>query len=282
MLQENFHISEQDLLLAADGELSRRRMAQVRHHLAACWSCRARLRRIESAIVDFVEAHQDSLNAQLPPAAASRALLRARLAEQDATQRTFAEWFFELTAARRALVWASLALAVAFGVWSTPGLRTRTEPQASFVEFGRGATPDPGLTPGATVAVTRDELCAPGTRHRTPAIPRAVALQVFKTYGIADPSPRGYELDHLITPELGGSADVRNLWPQPYQASSWSAHAKDALEDHLYQLVCDGNIDLATAQREIATDWISAYKKYFRTDEPLLVHAQFLKDQPWE
>ena len=28
-------------------------------------------------------------------------------------------------------------------------------------------------------------------------------------------------------------------------------------------------LDLATAQREIATNWIEAYKKYFHTDQPL-------------
>jgi hypothetical protein len=41
------------------------------------------------------------------------------------------------------------------------------------------------------------------------------------------------------------------------------------LEDHLRNLVCDGQLDLATAQREIATNWIEAYKKYFHTDRPL-------------
>jgi hypothetical protein len=34
-------------------------------------------------------------------------------------------------------------------------------------------------------------------------------------------------------------------------------------------LVCSGKLDLPTAQHEIATDWIAAYRKYFSTDEPL-------------
>jgi hypothetical protein len=41
------------------------------------------------------------------------------------------------------------------------------------------------------------------------------------------------------------------------------------LEDRLRQMVCDGQMDLATAQREIAINWIEAYKKYFKTDRPL-------------
>jgi hypothetical protein len=121
-----------------------------------------------------------------------------------------------------------------------------------------------------------------GEGEREISVPPPLALKVFETYGITDPRPRAYELDYLISPELGGSGDARNLWPQAYQAPVWNAHAKDALEEHLFQLVCHGNLDLATAQHDIATDWISAYKKYFDTDRPLSAHAAFLKDRPWE
>jgi hypothetical protein len=33
-------------------------------------------------------------------------------------------------------------------------------------------------------------------------------------------------------------------------------------------MVCSGQLDLATAQREISQDWVAAYKKYFRTNAP--------------
>jgi len=33
---------------------------------------------------------------------------------------------------------------------------------------------------------------------------------------------------------------------------------KDRLEQRLHQLVCAGQLDLATAQHDIATDWIGA------------------------
>jgi hypothetical protein len=46
-------------------------------------------------------------------------------------------------------------------------------------------------------------------------------------------------------------------------------------------MVWEGKVDLATAQRDIASDWISTYKKYFQTAKPLPEHASFLKDQPW-
>ena len=78
-----------------------------------------------------------------------------------------------------------------------------------------------------------------------------------------------YELDYLITPELGGAPDPRNLWPQRYESRVWNAHVKDELERLLPTLVCDRRIRLETAQRDIARDWIAAYRKYFKTDAPL-------------
>ena len=75
-------------------------------------------------------------------------------------------------------------------------------------------------------------------------------------------------MDYLINPQLGGVDDVRNLWPQPY-SSEWNARAKDELERHLHQMVCDHKIELADAQREIAENWIDAYKKYFHTSKPI-------------
>ncbi len=42
-------------------------------------------------------------------------------------------------------------------------------------------------------------------------------------------------------------------------------------------MVCAGEVDLATAQRDIATDWIAAYKKYFHTDRPLSFQSDLLQ-----
>jgi hypothetical protein len=72
-----------------------------------------------------------------------------------------------------------------------------------------------------------------------------------------------------ITPALGGSDDIRNLWPHSYSATKWNARVKDELEDCLHALVCEGQLDPSTAQREIAGNWIMAYKKHMHTDQPL-------------
>jgi hypothetical protein len=67
-------------------------------------------------------------------------------------------------------------------------------------------------------------------------------------------SVESYEYDHFVPLELGGATnDPRNLWPEP----GASPNPKDAVEDQLRQEVCDGQISLAQAQHEIATNWVS-------------------------
>jgi hypothetical protein len=73
---------------------------------------------------------------------------------------------------------------------------------------------------------------------------------------------RDYEEDHLIPLSIGGNPkDERNIWPEP-RNTEFGAEIKDELELRLMHLVCRGNLPLATAQHDIATDWIKAYKKY--------------------
>jgi hypothetical protein len=133
--------------------------------------------------------------------------------------------------------------------------------------------PDSNLTPGAAVPVDRRVLCAEAGANNK-AVSASLQRKVFEEYRIGGADPRGYEVDYLITPALGGADDIRNLWPHSYSATVWNARIKDALESHLRNLVCDGNLDLAEAQREIAANWIAAYKKYFHTDEPLSEHRR--------
>jgi hypothetical protein len=128
--------------------------------------------------------------------------------------------------------------------------------------------PDSTKTPGATLAVTTQDICTPGYSHKVRNVPAEVKAEVYASYGIPSHEPGEYEVDHLISLELGGSNSVRNLWPESYLTSPWNAHVKDALENRLHRLVCDGTLDLATAQHDIAIDWIAAYQKYFHRRLP--------------
>jgi hypothetical protein len=131
---------------------------------------------------------------------------------------------------------------------------------------GEHTVPSRKLTPGAVRKVAKDEVCSANVQASM--VPVALQRRVFEEYGIPNAPANAYEVDYLITPELGGAADIRNLWPEPYSATIWNARVKDQLEDRLHQLVCDGQLDLATAQHDIATDWIAAYKKYFNSSRP--------------
>jgi len=126
--------------------------------------------------------------------------------------------------------------------------------------------PDPKLTPGETAAVTKEEIC--GARHiALDPIPVRLKSQIFARYGISTTGPSSYNIDHLIPAKLGGSNSIKNLWPQPLSAE-WNYSLKNKLEKHLLKKVCRGELELSKAQQEIATDWVSAYKKYVAGSRP--------------
>ena len=110
----------------------------------------------------------------------------------------------------------------------------------------------------------------PGYSKKVRDVPESVKRQVYASYGITSHQPHEYEVDHLISLELGGSNSIKNLWPQSYKTQPYNATVKDKLENKLHALVCSGAIDLQTAQRAIATNWIEAYRKYVGTDIPQL------------
>jgi hypothetical protein len=120
--------------------------------------------------------------------------------------------------------------------------------------------PNTQLTPGATLPVTVSDLCVRGYTRTVRSVPTSRRRAVFAEYGLIN-FRGGYELDHLIALELGGSNSIQNLWPETKHAT-WNAYVKDHLENRLHTMVCSGQLPLAQAQHEIATDWIAAYKKY--------------------
>jgi len=79
MKYEDPHLSDQQLLLSIEGELTPPEEKFVRHHLDACQKCRARGKELEDTISEFVLDYQSELDGKLPPIAGQRALLKARL-----------------------------------------------------------------------------------------------------------------------------------------------------------------------------------------------------------
>lgn len=274
MPDQDFHLSDQELVLAADGELDARRATHVRAHLAACWDCRARMAEIEATIADFARAYRQSHDSKVPPIEGPRAILKAQMAELAASSNAgshFASWarFFQFTPP----AWAAVCIGMALFVAISGDLLVRHfrlhEKSSATSAIEPGAIPDRNLTPGVARTVTIGDVCSMRHEEVVREVPASLRQEIFHEYGLDAPRARDYEIDYLIAPGLGGSEDIHNLWPQPYKSRAWNARVKDALEEHLHELVCAGRIDLPTAQRDIATDWIAAYKKYFHTDRPL-------------
>jgi hypothetical protein len=77
--KQNPHLSDEQLLLALDGESSAQEAAQVKGHLEACWSCRARREQIEKAIEDVVEYRDHLMKPYFPMPLGGRSMFVTRL-----------------------------------------------------------------------------------------------------------------------------------------------------------------------------------------------------------
>jgi hypothetical protein len=136
--------------------------------------------------------------------------------------------------------------------------------------------PDPSCTPGATnpsvtPATIGQTICVSGwsSRVRPPeSVTEPQKVRSLAVYGYYDGHALGnYEYDHLIPISLGGALDSsRNLWPEPDYAhvspGSYYLNPKDKLELKLHDLVCGGQMSLRSAQRSIARNWVTAYRKW--------------------
>jgi hypothetical protein len=114
---------------------------------------------------------------------------------------------------------------------------------------------DSSCTPGSIFSdVTKDQICIPGYSKSVRNVPESKKKQVYNEYGIASHTAGEYEVDHLISLELGGSNDIANLWPEPAEPTP-GFHQKDKVENYLHQQVCNGAMSLQDAQEIIRSDW---------------------------
>jgi hypothetical protein len=266
MSTEHTHPTDTTLIMAADRELPAARRSVLQEHLLVCDGCRSRLNAIEETSSETARLYRDGTAA----ARADIGVLRARVQQRMVEVRDELEG--SLLFRVRRLVGpvsklAPIGISVALGmlawfVWLGDTGAPRFSPSAESLPVSH-------LTPGATAKISAADLCSGGTRTRPAIVAATVRQQVLRQYRMEHVPASEYELDYLITPELGGIGDARNLWPERYDSSPWNAHVKDDLERLLSRQVCDGSIDLAVAQQEIATNWIEAYKKHFGTDRPI-------------
>jgi hypothetical protein len=132
-----------------------------------------------------------------------------------------------------------------------------------FRHDGAAILPDAKCTPGAvdkavSPATVSRTICVSGytARVRPPvSYTDALKRRLLASYGLPNADPAGYELDHLISLELGGApADPANLWPEPY-AGAGGARKKDVAENATRRMACADPAKLAALQTAIARDW---------------------------
>ncbi|MGH2461001.1 MAG: HNH endonuclease [Chloroflexota bacterium] len=136
------------------------------------------------------------------------------------------------------------------------GQRTKTSGCAAH-----DALPDGACSPGAIISTaTKEQICQPGYAKSVRNVPDAEKNQVYAEYGVKSHHAGQYEVDHLISLELGGSNDIANLWPEAADPRP-GFHEKDKVENYLHDQVCSGAVPLAQAQEQIATNWLVVYQK---------------------
>lgn len=130
------------------------------------------------------------------------------------------------------------------------------------------STDTPGaLNPQVTQSNIQTTICVSGyTTTVRPTSSYTTTLkkkQLATTYSFYHDTKLGdFEEDHLISLEIGGSpSSPLNLWPEPYGGAD-GAKVKDQLENKLHELVCQGLLSLASAQKQIVSNWFLEYQKY--------------------
>jgi hypothetical protein len=129
----------------------------------------------------------------------------------------------------------------------------------------RGPLPDRRCSPGAVYSdATLGRICTPGYSARVRNVPESEKAAVYAEYGIPRTHyGRPYEVDHIVSLELGGSNDIANLYPEAASDPSPGFHVKDRLENRLHALVCSGRLGLRAVQRAIASNWVALYRTVF-------------------
>jgi hypothetical protein len=169
---------------------------------------------------------------------------------------------------------------------SSSAVNTATTTSAPDVLFSASFFPDPVLHPGAVdPTITSTILCAAGHTTRSVRPPTSYTTRLKqlelgdggtikapngKTYTVTGEHLPGsiadYELDHLISLELGGDPqDPKNLWMEPWERkgskfapAGRGAEGKDVVEGRLHREICKGTEPLTQAQTTIASNWTTA------------------------
>lgn len=154
-----------------------------------------------------------------------------------------------------------LAIISVFNIFKSVKIRQDSTATSTVISKAGPANiyPDPTLTPGDVLTTDSNVVCRSGYAKTVRNVTSTEKRQVYSEYGVKYPEPAGsYEVDHFISLELGGSNDIKNLWPEPASPIP-GFHEKDKVENYLHDQVCNHGMSLVEAQREIVGDWYGVY-----------------------
>jgi hypothetical protein len=269
-VQKNMrHLDRLEAIRFIDGEMSPAQISNVELHVDQCEECRQMLSTVSVGLARLQGVmYGEEQTVHSRETATMR--LQAKLADtRSGPVNSARAWLGRFTNGTPLLRYALLFAIVALGIagLSRGDRMGKASNMKTILEL-----PDRSLTPGVARLVDLTDICKAESDEEDldPAVPSAMQKKVFYEYGVSsDRQGQDFQVDYLINPQLGGTNDIHNLWPQPYNSAEWNAKAKDALERHLHQMVCERKLDLAEAQRDISTNWIAAYQKYFHTARPV-------------
>jgi hypothetical protein len=135
-------------------------------------------------------------------------------------------------------------------------------PVASAQQLPAGTYPVSSMTPGALLTIRRADVCSRGWAGAHRHVTQGQRHAVFLSYGISYDQHGSYELDHLVSLELGGSNVNANLWPEPHhtalsQGPDFGSFTKDRVENAAHAAVCSYRMRLRDAQQLERTDWVA-------------------------
>ncbi len=135
--------------------------------------------------------------------------------------------------------------------WGAPSKTTGCQVQ--------GPLQDKACTPGDIIkSATKEQICTPGYASSVRNVTTATKSRVYAAYGIKHHVSGEYEIDHLVSLQLGGSNDISNLWPEAASPTP-GFHEKDKVENYLHDQLCSGKMSLHDVQVKIATNWLDVY-----------------------
>ena len=119
--------------------------------------------------------------------------------------------------------------------------------------------PDKDITPGVVALHDAKHVCGVAWGKDARHVTETMKATAYHDYGATKKATVCCEVDHLISRELGGADEPKNLWPQPWH----EARMKDRVENALHKDVCAGVMTLSDAQDRIRSDWSKEYHRRY-------------------